>query len=49
MKTKEFIPLKLEDYIPNVVKRLYNKIYQEKNMNIVLLGFSDNMNGLIHY
>ena len=46
MKTKEFTPLTLEDYIPNVVKRLYNKIIQEKNMNIVLLGFSNNMKWL---
>ena len=46
MNSKEFIPLTLEDYIPNVVKRLYNKIDFENNDKIILLGFSDNMKWL---
>ena len=46
MDKKKFIPLTLEDYIPDVVKRLYNKIDSQKFNQIILLGFPDNMKWL---
>ena len=46
MKENEYIPLTIEDYIPNVVKRLYKKIKSDNFNKIVLLGFSDNMKWL---
>lgn len=46
MKENEYIPLTIEDYIPNVVKRLYEKIKSDNFNKIVLLGFSDNMKWL---
>lgn len=42
----EFVPIVLEDYVPNVVRRLANKIIQNKNSTIVLFGFGDNMKWL---
>ncbi len=46
MKKDEYLPVVMEDYIPNVVKRFFKKINTEKFNKIVLLGFSDNMKWL---
>jgi hypothetical protein len=43
---KEFIPLVLEDYIPQVPKRLLQRIQAEPFSSVALYGFSDNMKWL---
>ena len=42
----EFVPLIIEDYFPNVVKRLANKTLNYNDKKIVLFGFGDNMKWL---
>jgi hypothetical protein len=42
----EFTPIQVADYVPGVVKRLLQRVYNEKSDKIALYGFGDNMKWL---